>query len=69
MMNDDEGDNREERVFRMWMNSLGMDTYVNNLYGDLFDGLVLLKVCVCVRESVCVCEWDTEDYQVCSSSN
>lgn len=44
MLDDDEGDNREERVFRMWINSLGLDQYVNSLYGDLRDGVVLLKV-------------------------
>jgi len=41
---DDVGDSREERAFRMWINSLGIeDLYVNNLYEDSADGLVLLK--------------------------
>ena len=41
---DDENDSREERIFRMWLNSLGMDgVYVNNLFSDLSDGIVLLK--------------------------
>jgi len=45
LMDDDEGDSREERAFRMWMNSLGLKkTYVNNLFSDAVDGLVLLKV-------------------------
>jgi len=35
---------REEKTFRNWMNSLGVDPYVNNLYEDLRDGLVLLKL-------------------------
>ena len=44
MWDDDVGDNREERVFRMWLNSLGIDgVYVNNLFSDLSDGIVLLK--------------------------
>jgi len=45
MMDDDGGDNREERVFRMWLNSLGLDdVYVNHLFdGSLADGLVILK--------------------------
>ena len=42
---DDQEDSREERVFRMWINSLGIeDMYVNNLYEDLRDGVVLLRV-------------------------
>jgi plastin-1 len=42
---DDQGDSREERVFRMWINSLGIeDMYVNNLYEDLRDGVVLLRL-------------------------
>merc|ERR1712013_329218 len=45
IMDDDEGDSREERAFRMWMNSLGIkDLYVNNLFEDARSGLVLLKV-------------------------
>ena len=44
-LDEDIGDTREERVFRMWINSLGIDgVYVNNLFGDLKDGLVLLKL-------------------------
>jgi len=35
---------REEKTFRNWMNSLGVDPYVNNLYEDLRDGLVLLQL-------------------------
>lgn len=45
LMDDDKGDSREERMFRMWINSLGIDDlYVNSLYQDCRDGLVLLKV-------------------------
>eukprot|EP00479_Gromia_sphaerica_P014798 TRINITY_DN905_c0_g1_i2.p2 TRINITY_DN905_c0_g1~~TRINITY_DN905_c0_g1_i2.p2 ORF type:complete len:183 (-),score=58.43 TRINITY_DN905_c0_g1_i2:644-1192(-) len=36
---------REEKAFRMWMNSLGIDgVYLNHLYDGLVDGLNLLKV-------------------------
>jgi len=35
---------REEKTFRNWMNSLGVDPYVNNLYDDLRDGTVLLQL-------------------------
>ena len=42
---DDAGDTREERVFRMWINSLNIDgLYVNDLFGDLCDGIAILKV-------------------------
>jgi len=45
LLEDDEGDSREERAFRMWMNSLGIkNLYVNNLFTDATSGLVLLKV-------------------------
>merc|ERR1712113_320668 len=45
LLDDDEGDSREERAFRMWMNSLGVKKlYVNNLYEDARSGMVLLKV-------------------------
>jgi len=35
---------REEKTFRNWMNSLGVDPFVNNLYIDLRDGNVLLQL-------------------------
>jgi len=42
---DDFGDSREERAFRMWINSLGAkDLYMNSLFEDVKDGLGLLKV-------------------------
>jgi len=45
LMDDDYGDSREERAFRMWINSLNLeDVYVNSLFDDCKDGLVLLKV-------------------------
>jgi len=45
VMDDDVGDTREERAFRMWINTLGIDDlYINNLFEDCKDGLVLLKV-------------------------
>jgi len=34
---------RESRSFALWMNSLGVDPFVNNLFDDLSDGLVLLQ--------------------------
>ncbi|KAM3209552.1 hypothetical protein ACQJBY_063937 [Aegilops geniculata] len=35
---------REERAFRMWINSLGIATYVNNVFEDVRNGWVLLEV-------------------------
>jgi len=35
---------REEKTFRNWMNSLGVEPFVNNLYEDLRDGLVLIQL-------------------------
>ncbi|KAJ1551242.1 hypothetical protein HK096_002287 [Nowakowskiella sp. JEL0078] len=34
---------REARAFALWLNSLGVDPFVNNLFDDLQDGLVLLQ--------------------------
>lgn len=35
---------REARAFCLWINSLGIDPFVNNLFSDLRDGLVILRV-------------------------
>lgn len=35
---------REERCFRMWINSLGISTRVNNLFEDVRNGWILLEV-------------------------
>ena len=44
IIDDDEG-SREERAFRQWINSLGIeDIFVDNLYHDLKDGIILCKV-------------------------
>ncbi|TVU29490.1 hypothetical protein EJB05_21056 [Eragrostis curvula] len=41
---DDVEASREERAFRLWINSLGIATYVNNLFEDVRTGWVLLEV-------------------------
>jgi len=42
----DEEGSKEERAFRLWINSLGIeDVFIRDLYDDLTDGVVLLKVC------------------------
>jgi len=35
---------REEKMYRNWMNSLGVDPYVNYLYTDLTDGQILFQI-------------------------
>lgn len=39
-----EGETREERTFRNWMNSLGVNPNVNHLYADLQDAMVILQL-------------------------
>lgn len=48
-MDDDVGDSREERAFRLWINSLNIrdgsdQLYIHNLLGECQDGLVLLRI-------------------------
>jgi len=54
----DEGEgSREEKAFRLWINSLGIEgVFIDNLYSDLQDGLVLLKVIHRINDKVV--EWD-----------
>jgi len=40
MITDDVQTSREERCFRMWINSLGISTHVNNLFEDVRNGYV-----------------------------
>jgi len=45
MIDDDIEGAKEERMFRMWVNSLGIDgVYVNNLVDECKDGVLLCKV-------------------------
>lgn len=45
IVDDDIEGSRDERAFRFWINSLNIDDlYINNLYDECRDGLVLLKV-------------------------
>lgn len=37
-------ESREEKSFRNWMNSLGVDPFVHSFYDDLRDGLVLIQL-------------------------
>ncbi|XP_032887796.1 plastin-1 isoform X1 [Amblyraja radiata] len=38
------GESREERTFRNWMNSQGVSPFVNHLYSDLTDALVIFQL-------------------------
>lgn len=50
---DDAGDSREERQFRMWINSLNVEgLYVNDLFADLTDGVVILKIMDAVQPGI-----------------
>ncbi|KAK4278386.1 hypothetical protein QN277_016239 [Acacia crassicarpa] len=44
MMTDDVQTSREERCFRLWINSLGIGTYVYNVFEDVRNGWILLEV-------------------------
>lgn len=39
----DSEDDREARAFALWLNSLGVDPFINYLFEDLQDGLILLQ--------------------------
>ena len=57
MIDDDIEGSREERAFRFWINSLGIeDCFINNLYEDVRDGQVLLKVIHRINPNVV--EWN-----------
>ncbi|KAJ3588827.1 hypothetical protein NHX12_009681 [Muraenolepis orangiensis] len=52
-----EGETREERTFRNWMNSLGVSPNVNHLYSDLQDALVILQLYEKIKVPV---DWNTK---------
>jgi plastin-1 len=57
IIDDDIEGSKEERAFRMWINSLGIDgVFIDSLFHDLQDGLVLLKVIHRINDTVV--EWD-----------
>lgn len=37
-------ENREEKTYRNWMNSMGVKPFVNYLYSDLCDGLIIFQL-------------------------
>ncbi|XP_077448291.1 plastin-3 [Stigmatopora argus] len=52
-----EGETREERTFRNWMNSLGVNPTVNHLYLDLQDAIVILQLYEKIKVRV---DWDSK---------
>ncbi len=44
MLEDAKGATKEERTYQLWMNSMGLETPVNNIYTDLRDGLSMIKI-------------------------
>ncbi|XP_032202727.1 plastin-1 isoform X1 [Mustela erminea] len=46
------GESKEERTFRNWMNSLGVNPYINHLYSDLADALVVFQLYEMIRVPV-----------------
>ncbi len=43
---------REARVFMLWMNSLGLEPFINSLFDDLRDGIMILKVMDIVKPGI-----------------
>ncbi|XP_047235703.1 plastin-3-like [Girardinichthys multiradiatus] len=52
-----EGETREERTFRNWMNSLGVNPTVNHLYVDLQDAMVILQLYERIKVAV---DWNNK---------
>ncbi|XP_061923331.1 plastin-2 [Entelurus aequoreus] len=50
-----EGETREERTFRNWMNSLGVNPRVNHLYSDIDDAMVIFQLYQKIKVPV---DWD-----------
>ncbi|XP_054708354.1 plastin-1-like [Uloborus diversus] len=47
---------REEKTYRNWMNSMGVSPYVNWLYSDLADGLVIFQLYDTIKPGIV--EWN-----------
>merc|ERR1712002_295822 len=43
---------REEKMYRNWMNSLGVKPRVNYLYSDLYDGLIIFQLMDFIKPGV-----------------
>jgi len=49
---DDIDASREERAYKMWLNSLGLESHVGDLFGEARDGLLILRVMDAVKPGV-----------------
>lgn len=47
---------REEKTYRNWMNSMGVNPHVNRLYGDLYDGIILFQLYDIIKPKTV--DWD-----------
>jgi len=57
LLDDDIEGSQEERAYRMWINSLGIeDLFVNNFFEEARDGMLLLKVIHKINPNVV--EWN-----------
>lgn len=45
-------EDREEKTYRNWMNSMGVNPYVNWLYSDLADGLIIFQLFDVIKPGV-----------------
>jgi hypothetical protein len=43
-LDDIEGETREEKTYRNWMNSMGVNPFINSLYNDMKSGYVILQL-------------------------
>jgi len=51
MIDDDIEASKEERVFRLWINSMQIENcFVENLFEEIRDGLIILRVCDRIQE-------------------
>ena len=52
MIDDDIEGNREERALRLWINSMQIENcFVENLFEEIRDGLIILRVCHRIENS------------------
>ena len=63
LLDDDIEGGREERAFRMWINSLGLpEVYINNLYEESKNGLLMLQILDKVKPGIV--NWKIVDKKV-----
>jgi len=55
LFDSDSEQSREARTFCLWINSLGIEPFVQNLFTDLRDGIIILKVMDIIKPGVV--EW------------